>query len=519
MDTGSMDPSDRVVRFINNLTHSSGDYGRQPFNLRPWQERIVRELFLVEPKTGKRKHRTALLMFPRKNGKTELAAALALYGLMGDGEVGAQVILAAADREQAGHVYNAAIAMVRADPELDSEQGGCLEIIESQKRIVHRASGSVLKAIAAEAFSKHGFNASMVIYDELHAAPNRELWDVLRTSQGGRSQPLMIAISTAGYDRNSILAKVYDYACKVRDGIVEDPTFLPVIYEAPKEADWLDEQVWFAANPALGDFRDLAEMRNFAREAKEMPGSENTFRRLYLNQWTEQATRWLSMATWDLGQVSVSRESLRGQSCFAGLDLATTRDIVALTLVFPDDDGGYDVLPFFWVPEDTMRERVRRDRVPYDEWAKAGLIHITPGNACDYDVIREQIRELAEEFDIKEIAYDRWNATQLITQLTGDGATCRPMGQGMASMSPPSKELEKLVLSGSIRHGAHPVLRWMASNVAIEQDAPGNIKPSKKASTEKIDGIVALVMALDGAIRAESTGSVYDDPDYELMTA
>lgn len=510
--------ADRVVEFINKLTHSSGDYARQTFKLRPWQERIVRELFRTDARSGKRRYRTALMMFPRKNGKTELAAALALYFLFGDGELGAQVILAAADREQAGHVYNAAVAMVRADADLDSEQGGCLEIIESQKRIVHRASGSVLKAIAAEAFSKHGFNASAVIYDELHAAPNRELWDVLRTSQGGRSQPMLIAISTAGYDRQSILYKVYDYAKKVRDGIVKDTTFLPVLYEAPPEADWSDPKVWAQCNPALDDFRDLKDMQILAREAKEITGSENTFRRLYLNQWTEQATRWLSMATWDLGAIEVDRAALRGRPCYAGLDLASTRDVTAFVLAFPDEDGGLDVLPFFWIPEDTIAERVKRDRVPYDQWVKEGLVFVTSGNVCDYDVIREAVRELAEEFEIEEIAYDRWGATQLVTQLKSDGANMTPMGQGFASLSAPSKELEKLILSGALRHSANPVLRWMMSNVAIEQDSAGNIKPSKRKSTEKIDGIVALVMAIDCATRQMNEGSVYDHDDAEIFT-
>ncbi len=506
--------ADRVVRFINNLTHSSGDSARQPFNLRAWQERIVRELFRTDRATGRRRYRTALLMLPRKNGKTELAAAIALYGLMGDGEIGAQVILAAADREQAAHVYNAAVAMVRADPELESQ----LEIIESQKRILHRASGSVLKAIAAEAFSKHGFNASMVIYDELHCAPNRELWDVLRTSQGGRSQPIMLAISTAGFDRNSILWQLYDYAKKVRDGH-NDPSFLPVLYEAPPDADWLDEKVWAKCNPALDDFRSLEDMRILAREAKEMPGSENSFRRLYLNQWTEQATRWLPMPLWNACAAAVDADALRGRVCYAGLDLASTKDITALVLVFPDEDGGYDVLPYFWIPRESMAERVKRDRVPYDEWVKdGGPVFATEGNACDYDAVREKIRDLAETYEIREIAYDRWGATQLVTQLQGDGAECVPTGQGFASMSAPTKELEKLVITQAIRHGGNPVLKWMAGNVAVETDAAGNVKPSKKKSTEKIDGIVALIMAIDRATRQETRRSVYDEDDAEVFT-
>jgi phage terminase large subunit-like protein len=500
------------VTFINALTHTKGKFARQRFDLRPWQVQIVKKLF-KRRKDGLRQYRTCLLMLPRKNGKSELAAAVALYGLLGDGEIGAEVYSAASDKDQAALVFNVAASMVRADPVLD---GQC-EIVDSQKRIVHRKSGSVYRAISAEAYSKHGFNASMVVYDELHAAPNRELWDVLSTSMGARTQPLMFAISTAGYDRHSILWELYDHAKKVEETPDLDPSFLPLLYEAPREADWLDEKVWKAANPALGDFRSLDEMRIAANRAKAIPAQQNTFRRLYLNQWTEQAERWIDMSTWDLGATPVDREGLRGRPCYLGLDLASTRDVTALVAVFPDDDGGFDVLPFFWVPEDTMTARVTRDRVPYDQWQADGQLFTTSGNVCDYDVIREFVRELADEFDIREIAFDRWGATQLVTQLQGDGATCVPIGQGFASLSAPTKELEKLILSGQVRHGGHPVLRWMAGNVAVEQDPAGNVKPSKKKSTERIDGVVALVMALDRAIRTEHATSVYDADDAEVF--
>jgi phage terminase large subunit-like protein len=335
---------------------------------------------------------------------------------------------------------------------------------------------------------------------------------------GTRAQPQVFAISTAGYDRNSILWELYAHACQVRDGLVEDPTFLPILYEAAKDADWTDETVWASANPALGDFRSLDEMRVMAARAKSIPAQQNTFRRLYLNQWTEQAERWLDMATWDLGQGPVSREALRGRECYAGLDLASTRDVTALVLDFPNEDGTHDILPFFWVPRETMAERVKRDRVPYDQWERDGFLFTTDGKVCDYDAIREFIRNLAEEFDIREIAYDRWGATQLVTQMQADGAECIPVGQGFASMSAPTKELEKLVVSERLRHGGHPVLRWMAGNVAVEQDPAGNLKPSKKASTERIDGIVALIMAVDRASRHAEVDSVWEKDDYEMVT-
>lgn len=286
--------SARAVRLINQLTHTKGPFAGQPFNLRPWQVRIVQRLFKTR-KDGKRQYRTCLLMLPRKNGKSELCAALAIYFLLFDGEIGAEVYSAASDRDQAALVFNVAAQMIRNDDELNAQ----CEIIDSQKRIVHRRSGSFYRAISAEAYSKHGFNASVVIYDELHAAQNRDLWDVLSTSQGARAQPLMMAITTAGYDRHSILWELYAHAQKVQENPALDPTFLPILYEAPIGADWTDEKVWRKANPALGDFRSLEEMRTAAARAKEIPAQENTFRRLYLNQWTEQASRWISMATWD----------------------------------------------------------------------------------------------------------------------------------------------------------------------------------------------------------------------------
>ena len=315
-----------MVRFIENLTHAKGSWAGQPFRLRPWQETIVRQLFGTLREDGLRQYRTALLMLPRKNGKTELCAALALYGLLGDGETGAEVVSAAADRDQAARVFDAAAMMVRADPELDA----ACEIVESQKRIVHRASSSVYRALSADVPGKYGLNPSLIIYDELHAAPNRDLWDVLTTSQGTRRQPLCLVISTAGYDRESVLWELYSYACSVRDGQVDDPTFLTVIYEAPEDADWTDEAVWHACNPALGDFRSLEEMRIASKRAREIPAQENAFRRLYLNQWTEQSVRAIDMTAWDAcaaGQPDwrALRDGIKNRPVFGGVDLAARR--------------------------------------------------------------------------------------------------------------------------------------------------------------------------------------------------
>ncbi len=480
------------MKLINQLTHTKGPFAGQSFNLRPWQEQIVRKLFAARP-DGLRQYRTCLLMLPRKNGKSELAAALAIYFLLFDGEMGAEVYSAAADKDQAALVFNVAAQMIRSDPELLAE----CEIIDSQKRIVHRKSGSFYRAISAEAYSKHGFNASVVIYDELHAAPNRELWDVLSTSQGARSQPLMIAITTAGYDRQSILWELYAHAKKVAENPALDPTFLPLLFEAPHDSDWLDEKVWRQANPALGDFRSLEEMRTAAARAKEIPAQENTFRRLYLNQWTEQAERWVSMAAWDACRAA-QQERLAGRRCYIGMDLSSTKDLTALIAVFPDENGGFDVRSEFFLPQENLAARSRKAGIPFDQWAREGFLVATPGNVIDYEAVRRTLREWSAIYDVRDIAFDPWNATDLVTRLQEqDGFKCFPLRQGFASLSAPTKSLEKAILGKLLRHDGHPILRWNIGNISIESDPAGNIKISKKTSTECIDGAAALVMAVD----------------------
>jgi phage terminase large subunit-like protein len=502
-----LDPGDRAVRFINALTHTKGKFARQPFNLRPWQVDIVRRLFGTIRPDGLRQFRTALLMLPRKNGKSELAAAIALYGLLGDGEIGAEVYSAAADRDQASLVFNVAAEMVRNDPELNA----ICEIVDSQKRIVHRKSGSVYRAISAEAYSKHGFNASLVVYDELHAAPNRDLWDVLSTSQGARSQPLMLAISTAGYDRHSVLYELYAYACQVRDGIIEDPTFLAVLYEAQKADDWLDETVWMKSNPALGDFRNLEEMQVAAKRAKEIPAQENAFRRLYLNQWTEQAERWIPMDLWDQCRVELDRTSLRGRRCYIGMDLSSTTDLTALVAVFPREDG-FDILPQFFVPRDNMERRANRDRVPYLQWMHDGHLVATSGNTVDYDFVRKTIRDWSEEFSIRQIGYDRWNATDIVMRLKDvDRFDCVPIAQKGKAANSSTKAITRAVESRRLRHDGHPILRWNMANAAVEVDAEGDIFLSKKVATERIDGAAALRMAVECMEREPDPMSAYED--------
>ena len=481
--------ADLAVRFFEeNLTHAKGELGGQAFVLEPWQQRYVRTLFGTLRKDGLRQYRTSLLAIPRKNGKSTMCAGIALK-LLFDGEPGAEIYSCAADRDQARLVFEMAKVCVEQSPKLRTK----LRVFRNS--IVREDTHSFYKALSAEAFTKHGLNAHGVIFDELHAQPDRELVDVMQTSMGARRQPMLVYITTAGHDRKSICWEIWRYAESVASGAIKDESFLPAIYAATAEDDWKEEATWRKANPNLGVSVKLEYLRSECARAVEMPSYENTFRQLHLNQWTEQDTRWLRMDAWArCGQACPV--TLQGRECWAGLDLATTFDTTAFVLVFPLEDGRYWVEPHFWIPEENMRERVRRDKVPYDVWARQGHLHLTPGNVTDFDQVRADINTLAKKYNIRQVGIDRWNATQLANQLQGDGVNVLGYGQGYSSMSGPSLVLESLTVSEKLLHGGHPVLAWQAGNVAVQKDHNGNIKPSKAKSNERIDGIVALVMAL-----------------------
>lgn len=490
------DAARRAIDFFSEcLTFTAGQWRGEPFILQPWQSAVTANLFGWKRHDGLRRYREAFILCARKSGKSEWAGGLGCLLTFADGEPGAQVYCAAADREQARLVFTAAKTMVAAEPEL-ARRGNTYT-----NSIVVEETGSTFKVVSAEAYSKHGINAHGIIIDELHAHENRELVDVLITSTGARRQPLVVMITTADYARESICNEKYEYACKVRDGIIDDPAFLPVIYEAPPDADWTDPEVWALANPNMGISISKEYLERECRRAQESPAYENTFKRLHLNIRTEQDVRWLPMDAWDhCGELPIQLTALKNQKCFAGLDLASTTDITALVLAFLDKSGEVTLIPKFWLPLNTAKKRERKDRVPYTTWARQGLIELTDGDVVDYDRIRIHINELKKTYRIKEIALDPWNATQLSVQLQGDGFEVVTFGQGFRDMTSPTKELEKLVISGKLRHGGHAVMRWMASNVSVELDAAGNIKPSRKKSIEKIDGIVAAIMALGRAL-------------------
>src|SRR5262245_42890339 len=401
--------ADRVIQFVSQLTHSEGQFAGQPFDPRPWQIDILRRLFGTLHEDGRRQYRTCYVEIPRKNGKTTLAAAIALYMLLADGEERGQVYSAAVDRDQASLVFHAAEAMVLADPELRA----AVEVVASQKRIIDLSTRSVYRAISADAPSAHGFNASAIIYDELHAAPNRALFDVLTMSTGTRRQPLTFVITTAGHDRQSICWELHDMAQKCLADPTYNPSFLPVLYSAPDESDWLDEAVWRAVNPALGDFRSLEEMRASAKMAKEIPARQNAFRQMYLCQWTESETRWLDGASWAAcGEAPVDPGGLRGRRVWLGLDISATADLTACVLIAPDDDGGVTVIPQFWIPEEQIGKRMQRDGVPYDAWARDGHLALTRGNTIDEEAIVAYIQGVPEQYGVEvvELAFDPWHS-------------------------------------------------------------------------------------------------------------
>jgi len=455
---------------------------------------------------GRRVVRTALLTMGRKNGKTALAAALVLAHLIGpEREDRGQVYSAAADRAQASLIFSEARAMIEADPEL----AACVNVIESQKRLVHYASGSFYQALSSESRRAHGFSASFTVYDELAQAPNRHLFDALATSTGARREPLMLVISTRSSDPNSIMSELTEYARKVRDGVIEDPSFSPHIFEVPEDADPWDESNWKLANPALGDFRSLDEMRQYAAQARRIPAREATFRALYLNQAVDAEARFIGSADWEACAGAVDPEALRGRPCWGGLDLGSTTDLTALALYFPDDGGA--VLAWFWCPGDNLAEREDRDRVPYATWARQGFIQATPGRAIDRQAVALRLGEIAGRYDVKAVAYDRWRIEDLKRLLDDDGVPLKllPWGQGFRDMGPAVDAMEAAVLDRRIRHGGHPVLRWNAANAVVVQDPAGARKIAKDRSIERVDGLVALAMAL-GVHAREPAPLTYD---------
>ena len=507
--------ADRVVAFVErHIKHIKGEKGGQPFLLEPFQKKIVRDLFGWKYReTNLRRFRTAYICLPRKNGKSTLISAIALYMLCADGEPSAECYVAAGDRQQSGIIFEVASSMVRSDSQLNKN----LKVFKSS--VIHEKSNSAFKAISAEASTKMGFNASFVCMDEFFVQKDAQLWDALTTSVGARRQPLTIAITTAGYNRESICYKTEEYGRKVSEGVIDDSSFYYVKFACPMDVEWDSEEALRLANPALeSGVVKLDYLKGEQEKAVKMPSYENTFRMLHLNQWMSSASKWLSDVQWmECNFEEVTLEQFKGQRVWCGLDLASVRDVSCLVLLAEIDEK-LVCLPYFWTPKETAFVRSRRDGVDYIGWEKENLMELTEGDVTDYNYIKERIKEIAEVVNIQEIAYDRWNSSQLVIDLVNDGLPMIPFGQGFASMSAPTKELEKIVLAKELNHGGNKVLRWMCSNLAMKTDPAGNIKMDKSKSSEKIDGMISLVMALGSYMNGNTTEeNPYDDRGFVFI--
>lgn len=487
--------------FPECLRHIEGELGGKPFELQPWQQSIVGNTFGWKRPDGTRRYRIVSVWVPGKNGKTPLAAGIGLYIWVCDNEPGAQVVNFAFTVPQASLLWRWTRGFTEAEPELSQR----IKIYTATHTMTLKAQeASFFRTIALEAGGVHGFNLHGAIGDELHAIKDAEAVRIIKTRFASRRNPLLVFISTAGWDRNSIGYEEYVYARKVRDGVIKDPYYLPVIYEAEERDDWTSEKVWAKANPNLGYSVKLDYLREQCDKAQKLPAYENTFRQLHLNQWTEQAVRWIPMRAWDACNEELDLEYLKGRLCIAGMDLASVRDTTALVLVFPvNETKKFHILPHIFIPEEGAREREDVDQVPYREWAKQGWVTMTPGSATDYEYVYQRFEQYCSQYRVHELVYDAWSANTIINRIVNDMGypedKCVKHRQGFQSISEPAKLLEGCVLEKRIVHGNNSVLRAQVSGATIRIDPSENIRLDKASSNSRIDAVVATVMAIGRA--------------------
>ncbi len=528
--------ADKVLAFFRQLKHTNGRWRGVPFTLLDWQTQALSDIFGTVRENGFRQYNTAYIEVPKKMGKSETGAGVGLYCLTADGEWAAEVYGCASDRQQASIVFDVAVDMVDQNPTLRKH----IKPVLSQKRLVYLPTKSFYQVLSAEAYSKHGFNVHAVIFDELHAQPNRGLFDVMTEGSGdARTQPLFFVITTAGDDPNraSIGWEVHKMAVDVLTGVKADPTFYAMIYGLDREnkriwtgrqyetvnenweddevwrKTWTDPKTWKRVNPSIGHTVAWEKVEDQFNRAQGNIAKEKNFRWLRLNCWERIKTSgWLGLDFWDLCKGKIDEKQLYGRPCYGGLDLSSKIDMTAFVLLFPPDDINkkWIVLPRFWVPEDKVQERFETDKVPYPEWVQKGYLKTTPGNVIDYDFIEKEIVTLRDRYDIQEIGYDPWNAMQTAVNLEDEGLTMVETRQGYKTMSPSMKEIEQLVMGKKLIHSGHPVLRWNVGNVQVKMDENENIRPVKGKGTERIDGLVATINAMARAMLREDMTSVYE---------
>lgn len=522
------DPLDAqdAIDFFGFLKHSKGEWAGQSFVLEPWQQFIVYSLFGWKRADGLRRFREAYVEVPRKNGKSTLAAGIGMYLFIGDGEPGAEVYCAATKKDQARIVFKEAERMRAASPSLSRR------IEKFRDNMSIPGTASKFEPLGADDDTLDGLNIHGAIIDEYHAHKTAAVYEVIDTATGARRQPLNFTITTSGSDRESPCYKQHRYCEQILEEILEDDRLFAIIYclelgtaQAPGD-DWTVAKNWTKSNPNMGVSCKLDDLQGKALKAKNKPSYQNAYLRLHHNVWTEQETRWLSIEKWKecIGYPLAGRDPMTlreemlgrlvGRRCVAGLDLSSKSDLSCyMKLFFPtEEDPNWIFIPEFFVPEDNVQERVKRDRVGYDVWIREGFLTATPGNVIDYDFIKARILADKDTYELEQVGYDPWNATHISTQLTGEGVEMVEFRQGYASLSEPTKSLETLVLGRKLAHLGNPVLTWCASNLVVKEDEAGNIKPDKSKKTEKIDGIVAAIMAIGLAQTApaesESSGGI-----------
>lgn len=499
--------ANRAVKFFESLKHTKGQFFGQPFTLLPWERQIIRDVYGTLKADGTRQYKYAYVEIPKKNGKSELAAGAGLYQTFADRERNGEVYGCAADRAQASIVFDVAVDMIDQSPTLQKRTK--LQI--SHKRLTDKVSGSYYQVLSAEAFTKHGLNISACIFDELHAQPNREMWDVMTFGAGdARLQPIWWIITTAGDDpdRVSVGWEQHDYALKILSGDIVDPTWYPVIFGYDGD-DIYNESHWMQANPSLGTTITIESVREAAEKARQKPADERLFRWLRLNQWiTTKLTTWLPLDLFDSTVGDWNRADLLGLDCYIGMDLSSTTDLTALSIVFPPQGKQLEWRVFWdcFIPADGMQERVHKDHVPYDQWAKQGWINVTEGDVVDYTAIKARILEIAKFHKVREIALDRAFATMLVQELEKENLTCVDIPQTYISMTNPLNETERLLKEQKLTHEPSAVARWCFSNASIAKNGNGQIKLVKEhkgkavVRTRRIDLVSAWIDAMARAV-------------------
>ena len=486
----------RAISFIEKLKHTKGKWAGQRFKLEPWQQFILWNIFGWMKTDGTRRFRYVYVEIARKNGKTALSAGIGLYMLFADGEARPEVYSAATVKDQARICFSDAVEIVK---KTDLKN----YLSPYRNSIVYELKGGTMKPLSSDYGTHDGLNPSCGIIDEFHAHKDSGMFDVIKSAFGARRQPLMFIITTAGFNKNGACYAYRSNVIKVLQGINEDDSLFGIIYTLDSKEEWDNPKMWIKSNPNLGVSVFPEYLSDQVNDAKNRPEAVRNVMTKNVNLWVDAEKTWILDDMWQKCIGTTDRESLRGCQCWGGLDLSNVSDITAYVLLFHENDL-FQLLPFFWIPEEKMLEKIRKENINYDKWVQQGYVKVTAGNILDYDFVKADILQIVEEFDLQSTAYDRWNASQTIIDLQNEGMECSPFGQGYGSMGAPTKEFEKIVLTQKLEHFGNPVLRWMIASTVVKTDPAGNIKPDKEKSVQKIDGIVASIMALGEWMTAQS---------------